>query len=552
MALPARRAAGPDLPPALVAVPVEARPLRRFRQPTRCWRAARFPPRRPRVAVLSPYFPYPLSHGGAVRIFNLLREAARRFDIFLFAFTEARRAHRAGPGARVLREGDPGAQAALPRAALVQPARRPKSTSTARPSCARLLDEMRRQHSLELLQVEYTQLASYGGDVLVEHDVTYDLYRQVHAEQTLALLLVGPVRWRRFETQALGRYRRVVAMSAKDAGLLGVPHARGDSQWRRSGALPSRAGTPRPAPAVHRLLPPLPQRRSPTGSSPRRSGRSLRDEFPDMTLTVVAGPDPLTYWRAAADSPAPAPDDAHPAARVRRATCARSTRRPTWCWCRRSVSAGTNVKVLEAMAMERAVVSTSSRLRRARASSTEPASGSPTIAQSFAEGVRRLISDEALRHEHRPRRAPPRRAALRLEATGRRAARAVGGVAGHRGAGARGHAGRPARTSPPSRLPRPRPSAWAPEDYLAGGCLVAVGEERVAGFLAFRQAGEGECEILNLAVAPEARRQGLATALVEEVDRSASGDAVPGSAVLQRRCPQPLPKAGFRRGGATA
>ena len=42
----------------------------------------------PRVAVLSPYFPYPLSHGGAVRIFNLLREASREFDIFLFAFTE--------------------------------------------------------------------------------------------------------------------------------------------------------------------------------------------------------------------------------------------------------------------------------------------------------------------------------------------------------------------------------------------------------------------------------------------------------------------------------
>src|SRR5262249_56844973 len=34
-------------------------------------------PERRRVAVLSPYFPYPLSHGGAVRIFNLLREAAR-------------------------------------------------------------------------------------------------------------------------------------------------------------------------------------------------------------------------------------------------------------------------------------------------------------------------------------------------------------------------------------------------------------------------------------------------------------------------------------------
>jgi len=45
-------------------------------------------PERRRIAVLSPYFPYPLAHGGAVRIFNLLREAAREFDIELFAFTD--------------------------------------------------------------------------------------------------------------------------------------------------------------------------------------------------------------------------------------------------------------------------------------------------------------------------------------------------------------------------------------------------------------------------------------------------------------------------------
>jgi polysaccharide biosynthesis protein PslH len=45
-------------------------------------------PLRPCVAVLSPYLPWPLSHGGAVRIFNLLREAAKEFDLYLFAFAE--------------------------------------------------------------------------------------------------------------------------------------------------------------------------------------------------------------------------------------------------------------------------------------------------------------------------------------------------------------------------------------------------------------------------------------------------------------------------------
>ncbi|HXK04034.1 MAG TPA: hypothetical protein VMS37_16645, partial [Verrucomicrobiae bacterium] len=45
-------------------------------------------PGRRRVAVLSPYFPFPLSHGGAVRIYNLLREIAKEFDVELFAFLD--------------------------------------------------------------------------------------------------------------------------------------------------------------------------------------------------------------------------------------------------------------------------------------------------------------------------------------------------------------------------------------------------------------------------------------------------------------------------------
>jgi glycosyltransferase involved in cell wall biosynthesis len=85
----------------------------------------------------------------------------------------------------------------------------------------------------------------------------------------------------------------------------------------------------------------------------------LRDKFPQMSLTVVSGGDYLTYWRAFTDSPEPAPDP-----RIRLLGFVSDVRPlyvesnlvlvPT------TVSAGTNVKVLEAMAMERAVISTSS------------------------------------------------------------------------------------------------------------------------------------------------------------------------------------------------
>jgi len=46
----------------------------------------------------------------------------------------------------------------------------------------------------------------------------------------------------------------------------------------------------------------------------------------------------------------------------------------------------------------------------------------------------------------------------------------------------------------------------------------------VAGFVAYRGVGEGEHEILNLAVDPAARRRGVATALAKELLALARGD----------------------------
>ena len=43
---------------------------------------------RPRVLIVSPYVPFPLSHGGAVRMYNLIRRAAESCDQILVAFTD--------------------------------------------------------------------------------------------------------------------------------------------------------------------------------------------------------------------------------------------------------------------------------------------------------------------------------------------------------------------------------------------------------------------------------------------------------------------------------
>jgi ribosomal-protein-alanine N-acetyltransferase len=69
----------------------------------------------------------------------------------------------------------------------------------------------------------------------------------------------------------------------------------------------------------------------------------------------------------------------------------------------------------------------------------------------------------------------------------------------------------------------PEASQWTVADYLGHDLRVAVAESGVAGFLVGRTLAPGESEILNIAVAPECRRMGIARALVAEFLREFPG-----------------------------
>ena len=59
---------------------------------------------------------------------------------------------------------------------------------------------------------------------------------------------------------------------------------------------------------------------------------------------------------------------------------------------------------------------------------------------------------------------------------------------------------------------------WDPASYLDHEALVAVTGGEPAGFLVLRATAGGEAEILNLAVDPAHRRQGVASALLRDAD----------------------------------
>jgi glycosyltransferase involved in cell wall biosynthesis len=311
---------------------------------------------RRRVAVLSPYFPFPLSHGGAVRIYHLLREIAKEFDVELFAFVDTSTSeHDLAPilefCARVVLVQKPRYRG--PRWSTLLPPEVHEFRSTA---MRRALAEERRWFAYNLLQVEYTQVAEYGGDILVEHDVTFDLFNQIARRDRTLSAAWDAWRWRRFEKNAVAAFRRVVVMSDKDSEMLGageiIPNGVDLDRFR---AEPEVSGERLLFIGSFRHFPNIAAYRFFT----EKVWPLLREKFPGMTLTVVCGSDHLTYWRAFAETPEPPPDDRiHLLGFV-------SDVRPLYTESNlvlvpTTVSAGTNVKVLEAMAMQRAVVSTTS------------------------------------------------------------------------------------------------------------------------------------------------------------------------------------------------
>jgi glycosyltransferase involved in cell wall biosynthesis len=312
-------------------------------------------PSRRRVAIVSPYFPYPLSHGGAVRIYHLLKEAAEEFDLFLFAFAKDPPAQEYAPlmefCARAIVLSPPHYRE--PRWSTLDP---PETREFQSEPMRRLLTQIVKEYRIDLIQVEYTQLAPYGGDILVEHDVTHDLYRQVF-ERTRSLSTWWDfARWKRFETRAVRRFRSVVAMSEKDGRLLGIATAcviENGVDLTRFQPEPERPG--------ERLLFVGSFNHFPNVEAFRffhdAVWPKLRTQFPELTLTVVAGRNHALYWRQFTGELAPPSGE-----RISVLDFVRDVR-PLYVECNlvivpTTVSAGTNLKVLEAMAMERAVVST--------------------------------------------------------------------------------------------------------------------------------------------------------------------------------------------------
>ncbi|HYP14406.1 MAG TPA: glycosyltransferase family 4 protein, partial [Bryobacteraceae bacterium] len=186
-----------------------------------------FPGRAPRlcrtVLVASCYSPVPLSHGGAVRMYNLMQRVVPQYSQVLVTFVD--QLHTPPPElldicVEVVQVRRIGSHMREDRG---QPDVVEDFNSKA---FGAALGQTVRKWRPSVVQLEFTQMAQYAPSVapartiLVEHDITIDLYSQLLAHGPDPDTADQLERWKRFEHWAWKTVDCVTLMSERDRGMV--------------------------------------------------------------------------------------------------------------------------------------------------------------------------------------------------------------------------------------------------------------------------------------------------------------------------------------------
>jgi glycosyltransferase involved in cell wall biosynthesis len=326
-------------------------------------------PGRLRVLVVSPFLPYPLAHGGAVRIFNLCRELADRVDFILIALREAHEVVQYEKLHQVFREVytvDIDERES-------NDERLPRQVRAAQSTSLRaLIAEVCERLQPDLLQIEFTHMAGYRDcapklpAVLVEHDLTFKLYCQLAQMDPSDAARDEYHRWLEFELHWLAAYDAVWTMSEEDRRSA----ISEGSDPQRTFVVPNGVDVKRFAPMEQDTEPEVCHEVFYVGSFRhlpnilgfqklcREVMPRVWQRVPKARLRVVAGPRHEYFWSTLA-KPGESMD---PDSRIEIHGYVQDLRplyaRASVVVVPLEVSAGTNIKVLEAMACGRTVVTT--------------------------------------------------------------------------------------------------------------------------------------------------------------------------------------------------
>jgi glycosyltransferase involved in cell wall biosynthesis len=183
---------------------------------------------KPVVLVVSAHMPFPPSHDGAVRMFNLARRAAENFDQVLIAFVDELQQ----PPRELLEVFSELVCVRRSTTHLISDNGRPNIVEDFdRPAFHAAISQTVRKWQPAIAQLEFTHMAQYAADcapartILVEHHIDSDVDKEVPDRGEDRERRLQYERWVSFEKHARARVDRVVAVSEKDRATIGAPHA---------------------------------------------------------------------------------------------------------------------------------------------------------------------------------------------------------------------------------------------------------------------------------------------------------------------------------------
>ena len=178
---------------------------------------------KPRILIATAYLPFPLSHGGAVRMYNLMREAAKDYTLILLSFVD---------------EFQTPAQELSELCAEIIEVQREGThyrLSTTNPKVVEefqndaftaAIQWVHRRWQPQIAQLEFTQMGQYAAackpakTILVEHDITLDLYAQLLKDKDDFDMRLELQRWQSFERAAWREVDCVAVMSGRDEQIV--------------------------------------------------------------------------------------------------------------------------------------------------------------------------------------------------------------------------------------------------------------------------------------------------------------------------------------------